>query len=124
MAGIAKRTKFSNKSKDSKRYPKGYWENQQNQKDFLESLAKQLRIKHLSDWYKVSLRAIEKVSTKSLFSKFGKAGALISAYPQYPWDLEKLQSKSMRNSRASQSFLAASLVKIFPSSGESDIFFI
>jgi hypothetical protein len=36
--------------------PNKYWDNKENQKFFMNWLAKQLNIKELNDWYKVTLK--------------------------------------------------------------------
>jgi hypothetical protein len=38
--------------------PQNFWDDKINQKKFLDWLGKQLKIKHLSDWYNVSLKVL------------------------------------------------------------------
>jgi hypothetical protein len=42
------------------RIPTNYWSTLENQRQFLDSVAKQLGIKEMSDWYKVSAEVIHK----------------------------------------------------------------
>ena len=41
--------------------PKGYWSNLQNQLNFLSYLSKQLNIKSMDDWYKITAKVKNKI---------------------------------------------------------------
>jgi hypothetical protein len=71
-----------------------FWENKDNQKRFIHWLSKELQIFHLEDWYRVSLKDIQRVAPTTLFIyQKGLATVLSDLYPQHPWELAKLSSQ-------------------------------
>jgi hypothetical protein len=72
--------------------PKGTWNNLDMQKKQLERLAEELNIKHLDDWYNVSLDEVNR-KMWSIKQYFGSLfNALTVFYPNHNWDRSKLVS--------------------------------
>ena len=74
----------------------GYWNNDANLREFIQSVATELHIQKLEDWYRVSLKQIETVAPLTPFRKFGGLGQLLQhVYPHYKWDMQKFYMKVM-----------------------------
>jgi hypothetical protein len=75
--------------------PYGYWTNIDNQRAFMEQLAKRLQIQHLDDWYEVKTEAVVKNGGMMLLAHYHGSlrGALQTIYPDHPWDNTKFRSK-------------------------------
>ena len=91
--------------------PLGYWEDIRNQKEFMDWLSEDLKIKDLKDWYKVSLKQIRKASSGQVFSQQHFVDLLVRRYPKHNWDMEKLSAKRYK---ASQGMLLGFVKQIFP----------
>lgn len=85
--------------------------------EFLEWMSKELKIKGLEDWYRVSLHQVRQVVPLGIFQGKPLAKALQEVYPEYNWDVAKLQVRRS-TIKASQRMLAAVVHEIFPLSGE------
>jgi hypothetical protein len=80
--------------------------------DFVEWLGKELKIRDLDDWYRVSISQVNKFVW--ILRQNPLHELLPQVYPQYQWNIAKLQTKAFR---ASQRVLVVQLEKIFPNSG-------
>ena len=67
--------------------PKNYWDDINNQKEYLDWLGNQLNYKSMDDWYKIRGKDIEENGGKGLLSKFNcsPTSLLKSAYPNHIW---------------------------------------
>ena len=76
--------------------PKGYWKDINNQKKFLDTISKDLRLKTLDDWYEIPMKDLQDRIGFRLLSMYW--GSLIQAlqtiYPDHPWDITKLHKVS------------------------------
>lgn len=63
------------------------WNHDENQKDFLDELGKQLGFKTFRDWYNISTVEIIKNGGNGLLSKYGKSSAklVMSVYSKHKW---------------------------------------
>lgn len=68
--------------------PKHFWESVDNQRLFMDDLAKHLDLGSWEDWYAVSSQQIIEHGGKALLQKFmsSPSALLQSVYPQHPWD--------------------------------------
>jgi hypothetical protein len=97
--------------------PKGYWEDHDNQRNFVEWLSKQLKIQKMEDWYRVSIQQIQKLAPNILFQERALADVLKDVYPDYIWDVKKLRSPE-KPIKAAQRMLVVILKDIFQSIGD------
>jgi len=76
--------------------PNGTWNHlQQSQRiELVKSLAKELSIKNLTDWYRVSNKHLSQFVSLGLFSKYPLDSLLPEAYPDYNWDIQRLQARN------------------------------
>jgi hypothetical protein len=93
-----------------------YWEMKERRINLVKELAKKLRVVNLSDWYRISHTQIgEYCNRVGLFRKYPLEKLLAEAYPDFPWDIPRLQSRE-RN-KASQRWLMTVVQHLFPNSG-------
>ena len=92
--------------------PIRYWDKLENKKKFLNWLSKELHVKDLNDWYRISQVQIRRVAPVTVF-KHGKGKILPEVYPDHPWDLERFSHVE----KASQRDLLIKIQIIFPDSG-------
>src|SRR5438270_451014 len=64
----------------------GYWDDINHQKLFMEWLRKELHVRELDQWYRVSITQIEKLAPVTPFEKFGFLTVLKNCYPHHTWD--------------------------------------
>jgi hypothetical protein len=94
-----------------------YWEDKQNLRDVVDWISKELRISSLEDWYRVSQTQIEKIAPlSSLFYSKGLSMILTEVYPDYQWDLKKLEDRKIPI-KSSQRMLTIFVREFFPNSG-------
>lgn len=92
--------------------PNHSWKSPELVREYFESLGKQLRIAHFTDWYRISRSQVGLLGGKSLFRKFETLGhALHYAYPEYDWDLEKFL---LRGKKSGQRWLRALVGELLP----------
>eukprot|EP01118_Nematostelium_gracile_P011816 TRINITY_DN4258_c0_g1_i6.p1 TRINITY_DN4258_c0_g1~~TRINITY_DN4258_c0_g1_i6.p1 ORF type:complete len:738 (+),score=126.67 TRINITY_DN4258_c0_g1_i6:54-2267(+) len=91
------------------RLPDGYWKSQVNVQQLIEFLQKELNIRHLDDWYRVSRTQINRLSSGSR----DVLQHLPRVFPEHQWDLDKLWKRS---SKSSQRELASVIRALFPHS--------
>ena len=95
-----------------KNKPKGFWDNSENIKEYLESLGKKFNLKTIDDWNRLSKKQIESLGGSRLFAKYNSIYEIFSiAYPDKIWDRQKLSSK---DKRSNQRWLFIQIQKIFP----------
>jgi len=71
-----------------------YWSNEENHKDFMDWLGKELNFKKMDDWYNISQKAIGENGGGSLLNKYNSLFNLVSSiYPQYKWNKFRFSSK-------------------------------
>ncbi len=77
-----------------------FWKDSANQKQFFDSIAIQLNIKHPQEWYKVRLSELEKRGAKHILSKHYEGSlyrALSAFYPNYHLEEWQLNKSSIDN---------------------------
>jgi hypothetical protein len=74
---------------------RGYWNQMENQTEFMNWLGKELGFKTLDDWYKVSHKDIQEKGGEGLLNKYGRStfNLLSSIYPQHTWSKTIFSSK-------------------------------
>jgi len=70
---------------------KGYWDDINNQKRFLDKIAKELHIREPTDWYKVKHADIRKRGGSALLKRYDHSliKTLIGVYPNYKLEIRK-----------------------------------
>jgi hypothetical protein len=66
----------------------GFWDDKDNQKDFLNHLGTQLGFKTLNDWYNITAKKISKNRGARLLMRYGNhspSKLLMSVYPSHAW---------------------------------------
>jgi hypothetical protein len=85
-----KESKFTQRNPKftSRNKPAGYWNSKDNQRNFLDTLAKQLNFKQQDDWYKVTIRQILENGGGGLLTKYGYSLSrlITSVYNTCQWD--------------------------------------
>jgi hypothetical protein len=71
--------------------PRGYWNNMDNLRKRFEEVAKELNVKQLDDWYKVSRIRVYKRISVLRDHPGGLFTALKAVYPQHNWDVLKFE---------------------------------
>ncbi len=65
--------------------PSGWWKHISNQREFMDQLAKKLRITHFDDWAKIGAKRVYNNGGSYLLSKYPNLRtALQTVYPEYP----------------------------------------
>lgn len=94
-----------------------------NRIDFIAWLGKELKIRSLDEWYRISWTQVnDKISKPDVFQQYRLEQFLQEAYPNFEWNESKLQWKHHGNVRASQRMLARIVEEIFPNSGNLNLF--
>eukprot|EP01125_Pyxidicula_operculata_P010187 TRINITY_DN3356_c0_g1_i5.p1 TRINITY_DN3356_c0_g1~~TRINITY_DN3356_c0_g1_i5.p1 ORF type:complete len:402 (-),score=56.45 TRINITY_DN3356_c0_g1_i5:10-1215(-) len=95
-------------------------EDENTAKKILQILASQLNINNLDDWYKVSEKQIRSIIPISWLKKYGGNlwNLLIKYYPNHPWNIKELRSKSKKST---QNILMRSVLHLFPNAKEEVI---
>lgn len=81
--------------------PNSFWHKAKNRKRYLEWLGRELRIKSYEDWYSVSNDKLYKNHGAGLldYCKGSQALAIIEAFPEHAWDIEKFSHMRMNQKR-------------------------
>jgi hypothetical protein len=95
--------------------PKRYWENVQNQRQFIEWLAQELLINDKEDWCRISLHQIQRVAPVTLFDKYTLAHVLATVYPHHSWHNMNFSQEEQ------QDILFRAVSSLFPDEGRSGI---
>jgi hypothetical protein len=83
---------------------------------FVGYLTKELKIKDMQDWYRISLNQINKITPNTVVCKLGGiSNMLTKVYPQHPWNFHKFSG--IFPIKASQRMLRLCVEEIFPNSG-------
>jgi hypothetical protein len=72
---------------------RSYWEDMDNQRVCFDTLARDLKLNDLSDWYKVSSADLKDASILLNRHNNSLVQALQNIYPEYPWQLWKFERK-------------------------------
>jgi hypothetical protein len=72
---------------------KGYWEDIQNQRDFMNRLGLDLNIKEMNDWYDVTVVDVIDRGGSGILNKHGNSliSILIAVYPEHSWQYKPIQ---------------------------------
>jgi hypothetical protein len=96
--------------------PRGYWDKEENRTRMIRTLAKELQIEGLEEWYRISLSQIcLHHRNVAIFRKYSLEKVLQETYPEHDWNETKL--KARKGMKASQRWLKVLLQKLFPASG-------
>lgn len=95
-----------------KHFPKKYWEDPSNIRDYLEYFKKIFKIKTNEDWYRVSLQQLEKHKGYGLIAKYKKLHTILSiGFPEVEWSAHEFKS---RNKKSAQRWLFLKLLDLYP----------
>ena len=89
---------------------KGYYDSKMHRQKYVEWLTKQLDIRSLNDWYRVSKWQIQRIAPLSLLRKNGLWMILSEAYPDHRWSFSDFE----RPKKAAQRMLALLVRKLLP----------
>ena len=112
---------------DHKWYPwkfhqvsKNFWDrmDRSQEMEFVEWLSKELEIRVLDDWYRISFEQVRKVAPTTLFAKFGLPVVLGRVYPNHTWCWTWHTSPN-RLYKCGQGKLRRVVEKLFPNKGIS-----
>ena len=97
---------------DIKNFPRNYWNNIDNVRNFMEHTKRKLHIVDDSDWQRISVQQILKLGGGGLLRHYcSLMNILQTAYPGGSWDRIKFAN---RNKRATQRWLLVCLQELFP----------
>jgi hypothetical protein len=71
-------------------------------KELIQWLGKELRIQNMDDWYRVSWAQIREVVSTDIFKQYPLENLLQETYPNYKWDVSKIQKNHIGNMKESQ----------------------
>lgn len=97
--------------------PSNFWEKDDNKKMFIEWAGKQLGVKELNDWHKITSKDLLQLGCNSNISL---SHLLLSVYPSHNWSFSPLNDKSPFIKK-SQYLLKVALKIIFPQEGMLEI---
>ena len=103
------KNEFSHLQRNQK--PHGYWDKQENIKEFCDMVEKKLNIQNKDDWCRISNKQLVSTGCGGLFSKFSIFDIVSIAYPKENWKESQFQSKGKRSA---QRWLVVQLQKLFP----------
>lgn len=74
-------------------FPKGYWNSEENQKDFLDWLGKKLGFVKVEDWYTITGKEIKEKGGSGLIRKYRESPfkLLQAIYPQHSWNVQRFK---------------------------------
>ena len=98
--------------------PYGYWSDKRHQQKFIEWVGKELQVKKLEDWYRLSNRHLQRLGPLTVLRDKGLSTILQEIYPSHSWNLEKLEKRL--GSRASQRILFLCAQDLFPNTGKDE----
>ncbi len=82
-------------------------------KKLVDWISDELHIKHLDDWYRVSLHQISKLSSVNIYNRETLSQLLTSAYPEHNWDIERINSGA-QTTKPTQRLVAVAMRELFP----------
>lgn len=91
--------------------PRGYWEQRENVRDFLETVRKEFNVVEKEDWYRISREQLASVGGGTLVGKMSLLEALRMAYPDEQWDDKAFEK---RDKRSAQRQLRLYVEPLFP----------
>jgi hypothetical protein len=92
---------------------RGFWNDEKNGRLFLESIAKELKVRHPNEWMDISYTQLISMGAGSLLKRSGSLLALLEKYfPEKSWN--KLLTGAKAVPSKSQTFLFKILQEIFP----------
>jgi hypothetical protein len=95
---------------------KKHWCNENNRIALVMKLEESLKIKDMSEWYRVSYSQIAEHSKHTnVIQQYSLEKLLKEAYPNHKWNTAAL--KQRKNSKASQRWLRVLIQQLFPKSG-------
>jgi hypothetical protein len=103
---------WKKKEKGFANVQKGYWDIKENRVNLIERIGKELHVKDLDDWYRISYTQIHRVAPLTAFQKYPLEKILAEVYPNHSWDLFKLKSKR-GEMKSSQRMLTVMVQKLF-----------
>jgi hypothetical protein len=67
--------------------PRGFWDSSINQREFMDWLGKELRLRNMNSWYRVTKEEIFRKGGSGLFGRYrhSRYHMLSSIYPNHPW---------------------------------------
>ena len=89
--------------------PPGYWENEDNIQQFIDSLKETYQLKNLEDWKRLSIFQIRSQGGQGLLSKYSKDDIVQTQLPE-----TDSASMSVYTARSSQRWLFLQIQKLFP----------
>ena len=92
--------------------PHGYWNKQENIKNFLNQVKDKFDIVNNSDWTRVSVKQLISMGGGSLFVKYSLYDLLCIAFPKENWNKVEFSKK---DKRSQQRWLFLQVKKIYPS---------
>jgi hypothetical protein len=95
----------------------GHWENKENRIAAIRDLGRELKIKEMSDWYRISSSQMKEIDGVSrLLYNHPLEKLLPESYPHHQWDIGTLEGKG-KFVTASQRWLKIKVEELFPQSG-------
>jgi hypothetical protein len=80
-------------SNKKEKVPRGYWANENNQRMHLDMIGRELGVKQMDDWYKVSAQEVRKRATFiGDYHNNSLPYALEALYPEHKWDIFRFAS--------------------------------
>ena len=101
-----------------------HWESKDNRVAMIKNLGRELKIKDMSDWYRISLSQMKEIEGSSgLLQKYPLEKLIPEAFPDHQWDIGTLQGKGKFVS-ASQRWMKVKVQELFPKSGTNKIIYL
>eukprot|EP01114_Cavostelium_apophysatum_P017295 TRINITY_DN5106_c0_g1_i2.p1 TRINITY_DN5106_c0_g1~~TRINITY_DN5106_c0_g1_i2.p1 ORF type:complete len:690 (-),score=185.35 TRINITY_DN5106_c0_g1_i2:125-2194(-) len=85
-----------------KHLPHNYWESKDNQRTFIEEIAKRLDVKHWEEWYTIKVSDFVECGGAGILNHYGGSllKALAAVYPSHPWRMDRVFSDQFLASRS------------------------
>lgn len=85
--------------------PNGFWDREGSRRQFFDTIASELSVRKLEDWYSISVEEVRRLGGGALVTKrfYNLGDALKDAYPDHQWDMARFGTAHTQQQRRGKS---------------------